>query len=72
MQQAVFSDLNDESGVVDRNLIVAIISAAIAAYTGEQPVKLKIASIRRVMSAENGWLREGRRDIFDSRSSLYS
>jgi len=51
------------------DLLIVIAAAAIAAFneatygTGGP----HITNIRRIVSVENGWLREGRRDLFDSR-----
>lgn len=51
-------ELNDE--------LIAVISAAIAAYTAED-FKLKIRSIRKIGQIESTWAMAGRNDIINSR-----
>lgn len=50
----------------DDGAIIAVIAAAIAAYTGNRVSDIKVSSIRRVASVETGWAAQARRDLIDA------
>ncbi|MCL2498144.1 MAG: OadG family protein [Symbiobacteriaceae bacterium] len=51
----------------DDPLLVAVISAAIAAYNGSSSSLLRITSIKRRAAVESGWAAEARRQAIESR-----
>ena len=55
------------SSGVEQTELIAIIAAAIAAYTGQNASDIKVASIRRVVNVETGWAAQARHDLIDAR-----
>jgi sodium pump decarboxylase gamma subunit len=52
--------------------LVAVITAALAAYLGsEQASGLKVNSIRRITSLESGWASSARQETIAARQGLY-
>jgi hypothetical protein len=51
--------------------LIAVIAAAIAAYTGSKASDIKVSSIRRVVSVETGWAAQARHDVMDARREAY-
>lgn len=56
----------------DDAALIAVIAAALAAFTGRRASDIHVSSIRRVSSVETGWAAQARRDLIDSRRVLGS
>ena len=54
---------------VDSGQIIAVIAAAIAAFSGESPDNIRIASIVRRETTESGWAIRARQELTDRRPS---
>ncbi len=71
IQQITKPEPVDETPVDDLQL-VAVITAALAAYLGSEVTSdLKVNSIRRVSSLENGWASVARQETIAARQGLY-
>jgi len=61
-----------DNTLTDDLQLVAVITAALAAYLGnDQASALKVNSIRRISSLESGWASVARQETIASRQGLY-
>ncbi|MCE5197152.1 MAG: hypothetical protein LLG09_08520 [Negativicutes bacterium] len=61
-----------ELGAAEDLALIAVISAALAAYLGQETTGIKISSIHRLVHLENGWAAAARQETIASRQNIYN
>lgn len=61
-----------EPETTDDLVIIAVITAALAAHLGKELSGLRVSSIHRVVHLESGWAAIARQETIASRQSMYN
>ncbi|HZW49727.1 MAG TPA: OadG family protein [Bacillota bacterium] len=70
-QQEVSQD-TAEPDAADDLLLIAVITAALAAHLGKEVSGIKVSSIHRIVHLESGWAAVARQETIASRQSMYN